>query len=89
MSSSSPDPEQDCYYEPLSPEDQAIFDYRMRLETGGFEEGEIEIRPVTEASRRAYEATLKWMREVVAEEGVPLLPNPLSGTLKHPNARSP
>ena len=39
--------------------------------------------------RQEYEATLKWMRKVAAEEGVPLLPNPLSGTLEHPNARSP
>ena len=79
----------DCYYEPLSPEDQAIFDYEMRLESGDFEEGEIEISPVTEAARQEYAATLKWMQQVAAEEGVPLLPNPLSGTLNHPNARSP
>ena len=79
----------DCYYEPLSPEDQAIFDYQIRLESGDFEEGEIEISPVTEAARQEYAATLKWMQQVAAEEGVPLLPNPLSGTLNHPNARSP
>ena len=89
MSSSTPDPEQDCYYEPLSPEDQAIFDYQMQIETGGFEEAEIQPRPVTETMRLAHQATLKWMREVAAEESVPLLPNPLSGTLKHPTARSP
>ena len=79
----------DCYYEPLSPEDQAIFDYQTRLESGDFEEGEIEIQPVTETMRKEYAATLNWMRKVAAEEGVPLLPNPLSGTLQHPNARSP
>ncbi len=89
MSSSTTDPEQDYYYEPLSPEDQAIFDYRMKIETGSYEECEIEIRPVTEASRQEYAATLKWMQQVATEEGVPLLPNPLSGTLTHPNARSP
>ncbi len=89
MSSSTPDPEQDCYYEPLNPEDQAIFDYRMKIETGSYEECEIEIRPVTESSRRDYAAALKWMQQVAEEEGVPLLPNPLSGTLTHPNARSP
>ncbi len=89
MSSSTTDPEQDCYYEPLSPEDQAIFDYRMKIETGSYEEGEIEIRPVTEATRQDYAAALKWMQQVAEEEGVPLLPNPLSGTLKHPTARSP
>ena len=85
----SPDPDQDYYYEPLTPEDQAIFDYQTRLESGDFEEGEIEISPVTEAARKEYAATLKWMQQVAAEEGVPLLPNPLSGTLDHPNARSP
>ena len=86
---STPDPEQGCYYETLSPEDQAIFDYQMRLETGDYKEGEIQPRPVTEASRQDYAAALKRMREVAAKEGVLLLPNPLSGTLTHPNARSP
>ena len=86
---STPDPEQDCYYEPLSPQDQAIFDYEMKIETGGFKEGEIEIRPITEASRQDYATALKRMQQVATEEGVPLLPNPLSGTLKHPTARSP
>ena len=30
----------DCYYEPLSPEDQALFDYQVRLESGDFKEGD-------------------------------------------------
>lgn len=85
----SPDPAQDCYYEPLSPEDQALFDYYTLLESGECKEGEIEVRPATEAARLGYEATLKWMRETAEAEGVPLLPNPLSGALKRPNARSP
>ena len=84
-----PDPEQDCYYEPLSPEDQAIFDYQTLIETGEYKEGEIEIQPPSEAAHHEYAATLKWMRQAAAEEGIPLLPNPLSGTLKRPTARSP
>ena len=84
-----PDPEQDGYYEPLSPEDQALFDYHTKIESGDYEEGEIQPRPVTEADRLGYQAMLKWIQETAAAEGVPVLPNPLSGTLKHPNARSP
>ena len=79
----------DCYYEPLSPEDQAIFDHQTLIETGEYKEGEIEIQPPSEAARLAHAATLKWMRQAAAEEGIPLLPNPLSGTLHHPTARSP
>ena len=79
----------DCYYEPLSPEDQAIFDYRTLIETDEYKEGEIEVQPPTEAAHQEYAATLKWIRQAAAEEGIPLLPNPLSGTLTHPNIRSP
>ena len=86
---SDPDPEQDGYYEPLSPEDQALFDYHTKIESGDYEEGEIQPRPVTEADRLGYQAMLKWIHETAAAEGVPVLSNPLSGTLKHPNARSP
>ena len=86
---SDPDPEQDGYYEPLSPEDQALFDYHTKIESGDYEEGEIQPRPVTEADRLGYQAMLKWIQETAAAEGVPVLPNPLAGALKHPNARSP
>ena len=86
---SDPDPEQDGYYEPLSPEDQALFDYHTKIESGDYEEGEIQPRPVTEADRLGYQAMLKWIQETAQAEGVPVLPNPLSGTLKHPKARSP
>ena len=79
----------DCYYEPLSPEDQAIFDYRTLIETGECKEGEIEVQLPSEAAHQEYAATLKWMRQAAAEEGIPLLPNPLSGALKRPTARSP
>ena len=89
--SSGPDPEQDFYYEPLSPEDQSLFDYYDLIESGAYKEGEIHPRPVTETTRLGYEATLNWMRQSAEAEGVPLLPNPLSGTFKHPTptARSP
>ena len=86
---SDPDPEQDGYYEPLKPEDQALFDYHTKIESGDYQEDEIQPRPVTEADRLGYQAMLKWIQETAAAEGVPVLPNPLSGTLKHPNARSP
>ena len=86
---SDPDPEQDGYYEPLSPEDQALFDYHTKIESGDYEEDEIQPRPVTEADRLGYQAMLKWIQETAQAEGVPVLPNPLSGTLKHPKARSP
>ena len=87
--SSGPDPDQDFYYEPLTPEDQSLFDYYDLIESGNYKEGEIQPRPVTETTRLGYEATLKWMRESAAAEGVPLVPNPLSGTFTQPNARSP
>ncbi len=79
----------DCYYEPLNPEDQALFDYQTLIDSGEYKEGEIEIQPPSEATHQEYAATLKWMRQAAAAEGIPLLPNPLSGTFKHPNARSP
>ena len=86
---SDPDPEQDGYYEPLNPEDQALFDYNTKIESGDYQEDEIQPRPVTEADRLGYQAMLKWIQETAQAEGVPVLPNPLSGTLKHPKARSP
>ena len=55
---SDPDPDQDCYYEPLSPEDQALFDYHTLIESGEYEEGEIQPRAVTETDRLGYQAML-------------------------------
>ena len=81
--------EDDCYYEPLNPEDQVIFDYQTLIESGARKEGEIQPQPVTEEIRLGYQATLQWMRETAQSKGVPLLPNPLSGTLTRPKARSP
>ena len=79
----------DCYYEPLTPEDQAIFNYNSLIESGEVEEGEITFVPPSEAAHRDYAIALKQIREAAASEGIPLLPNPLAGTLHHPNIRSP
>ena len=79
----------DCYYEPLTPEDQAIFNYNSLIESGEFEEGEITFVPPSEAAHRDYAIALKQIREAAASEGIPLLPNPLAGNLKMPAIRSP
>ena len=79
----------DCYYEPLTPEEQAIFNYNSLIESGEFEESEITFVPPSEAAHRDYAIALKQIREAAASEGIPLLPNPLSGTLKMPSIRSP
>ena len=79
----------DCYYEPLTPEDQAIFNYNSLIESGEFEEGEITFVPPSEAACRDYAIALKQIREAAEAEGIPLLPNPLAGTLRKPNIRSP
>ena len=97
------DPDLDCYYEPLNPHDQAIFDYELRLESGDLpgsvrpelvEEpapGSIggPVEPPSPQAWRDYELALAHLKELAASEGVPLLPNPLSGTLKLPTIRSP
>ena len=79
----------DCYYEPLTPEDQAIFSYNSLIESGEFEEGEITFVPPSEAAHRDYAIALKQIKEAAKADGVPLLPNPLAGTLRKPNIRSP
>ena len=79
----------DCYYEPLSPEDQALFDYRVRIESGEFKEGEITVQPPSEAAREEYAAALKRIHQAATSEDVPVLPNPLSVALHNPTARSP
>ena len=79
----------DCYYEPLTPEDQAIFNYNSLIESGDFEEGEITYVPPSEAAHRDYAIALKQIKEAAEAEGIPLLPNPLAGTLRRPTIRSP
>ena len=84
-----PDDDLDCYYEPLTPEDQAIFNYNSLIESGDFEEGEITFVPPSEAAHRDYAIALKQIKEAAEAEGIPLLPNPLAGTLRRPPIRSP
>ena len=84
-----PDDDLDCYYEPLTPEDQAIFNYNSLIESGEFEESEITFVPPSDAAHRDYAIALKQMQEAAASEGIPLLPNPLAGTLTRPPIRSP
>ncbi len=79
----------DCYYEPLTPEDQAIFNYNSLIESGEFEESEITFVPPSEAAHHDYAITLKQLEEAAESEGIPLLPNPLAGTLIMPAIRSP
>ncbi|MCY4577915.1 MAG: hypothetical protein OXD31_02605 [Chloroflexi bacterium] len=79
----------DCYYEPLTPEDQAIFNYNSLIESGEFEEGEITFVPPSEAAHRDYAIALKQIKEAAKAEGIPLLPNPIAGTLRRPAIRSP
>ena len=88
-STSIPPDDLDCYYEPLTPEDQAIFNYNSLIESGEFEEGEITFVPPSEAAHRDYAIALKQIREAAEAEGIPLLPNPLAGALKMPTIRSP
>ncbi len=83
------DDDLDCYYEPLTPEDQAIFNYNSLIESGDFEEGETTFVPPSEAAHRDYAIALKQIKEATASEGISLLPNPLAGTLKMPTIRSP
>ena len=85
------DPTADYYFEPLNPDDQAIFDYEILLETGGFRKGEAPKEPVppSPSAYTEYSKALMRMREAAAREGVPVLPNPLAGTLRRPTIRSP
>ena len=87
----------DCYYEPLNPTDQAIFDYELRLESGDNHQAEVPydsvrgepVEPPSPQAWRDYELALAHLKELAASEGVPLLPNPLSGTFRRPLIRSP
>ena len=85
------DPTADYYFEPLNPDDQAIFDYQVLIETGGFSKGEVPREPTNPpmSAYAEYSDTLSRIREAAAREGVPVLPNPLAGTLRQPTIRSP
>ena len=86
-----PDPTIDYYFEPLNPEEQAIFDYEILLETGGFPKGEVpkEPPPPPPTAYAEYSDTLRRIREAAARDGAPVLPNPLAGKLRAPTIRSP
>ena len=85
------DPTADYYFEPLNPDDQAIFDYQVLIETGGFSKGEVPKEPTNPppSAYAEYSDALKRINEAAAREGVPVLPNPLAGTLRQPTIRSP
>ena len=79
----------DCYYEPLNPEEQAIFDHELRLESGDYDQADLALTPPSPAAWKEYELALAQITEAAARDGVPLLPNPLAGTFKMPAIRSP
>ena len=81
----------DCYIEPPSPEVQAAFDHEMRIETGGYPEGEIPGEPPSPPPNAyaAHKAELRRVREAAARDGVPVLPNPLADRFKRPTIRGP
>ena len=86
-----PDPAIDYYFEPLNPEEQALFDYEARLESGHFPKGEApkEPPPPSPSAYTEYSDALKRIKDAATREGVPVLPNPLAGTFQAVNIRSP
>ena len=86
-----PDPEIDYYFEPLNPEEQALFDYEARLESGDFQKGKApkEPPPPPPSAYAEYSDALKRIKDAAAREGVPVLPNPLAGKFRRPAIRSP
>ena len=86
-----PDPAIDYYFEPLNPEEQALFDYEARLESGDFPKGKApkEPPPPPPSAYAEYSDTLRRIKDAAAREGVPVLPNPLAGKLHAVKIRSP
>ena len=86
-----PDPSVDYYFEPLHPEEQAIFDYEARLESGDFPKGEVPKEPPNPppSAYAEYSDTLRRIKDAAAREGIPVLPNPLAGTFQAVKIRSP
>ena len=86
-----PDPSVDYYYEPLNPEEQALFDYEARLESGDFQKGKApkEPPPPPPSAYAEYSDALKRIKDAATREGVPVLPNPLAGKFGRPVIRSP
>ena len=79
----------DCYYKPLNPHLQSIFDHQCKIDSGDYEEGEISIHQPTPEDWKAYELDLAHITALAEAEGVPLLPNPLEDQLKSHNIRDP
>ena len=71
-----PDPSVDYYFEPLNPEEQALFDYEARLESGDFQKGKApkEPPPPPPSAYAEYSDALKRIKDAAAREGVPVLP---------------
>ena len=86
-----PDPSVDYYFEPLHPEEQAIFDYEARLESGDFPKGEVPKEPPNPppSAYAEYSDTLRRIKDAAAREGIPVLPNPLAGKFQAVKIRSP
>ena len=86
-----PDPAIDYYFEPLNPEEQALFDYEARLESGDYPKGEVpkEPPPPPPSAYAEYSDALRRIKDAAAREGVPVLPNPLAGKLHAVKIRSP
>ena len=86
-----PDPAIDYYFEPLNPEEQALFDYEARLESGDYPKGEVPKEPPNPppSAYAEYSDTLRRIKDAAALEGVPVLPNPLAGKLHAVKIRSP
>ena len=86
-----PDPAIDYYFEPLNPEEQALFDYEARLESGDYPKGEAPKEPPSPppSAYAEYSDTLRRIKDAAAREGVPVLPNPLAGKLHAVKIRSP
>ncbi len=86
-----PDPSVDYYFEPLNPEEQALFDYEARLESGDLPKGEVPKEPPhpPPSAYAEYSDTLRRIKDAAAHEGVPVLPNPLAGKLHAVKIRSP
>ena len=86
-----PDPAIDYYFEPLNPEEQALFDYEARLESGDSPKGEApkEPPPPPPSAYAEYSDTLRRIKDAAAREGVPVLPNPLADKLHAVKIRSP
>ena len=89
MSIPPDDDKPDYLIEPLNPDDEVAFNYQLQIESGEYEPGEITLRQPTPEDWKSFEQALAQLKELAASEGVPLLPNPLAGTLKMPTIRSP